>query len=107
MMPEDQVKEIISMLSPESSEKQVDAVFLVKNFLEKSTGQLKKAHRRIEELEQLLQDARGNLHDIINERLKEQEKFRELEKEHVLVSNERDYLQEKLDEYQGPEDAKE
>lgn len=88
MLPETQLQEIIRLVNPESAGPQMDAVFLVKQFVEKTTHVIRKHEMRASELEAEIHHVRANLHDVINDKLVEQKELRELRIAHDALQKE-------------------
>lgn len=68
MTPEQQVKEIVGLLSP-TDQNQTDAVFLVQRMIQRTQEKLKTADKQIAKLEADLEATKTQLHDLINQKL--------------------------------------
>jgi predicted nucleic acid-binding Zn-ribbon protein len=84
MTPIDQLAEIIRMLSPNDTN-QTDAVFLLKQYMERMQFNLQKANKAINRLQGQVEDAQTSLHNVINDKLEKdlahKEKIAQLEME--------------------------
>ncbi len=69
MTAEQQVKEIIILMSPEDASTQTDAVFLVTKYIQKSLADVKAKDQQIALLQAQVDARAQEKHDVINEKL--------------------------------------
>lgn len=86
MTPENQVKEIVKMLSPEDPNT-TDAVFLVQKYIEGATAKLAAQVKQIALLEAQLEARSKEKHDVINQKLESERRLNK-EKEDLVKREE-------------------
>lgn len=88
MTPEQQVKEIIILMSPEDPGAQTDAVFLVSRYMAQMGAKVSDANKRIALLEAQLEARSKEKHDTINEKLEAETRLKK-EKADILEQREK------------------
>jgi len=76
MTPEQQVREILILMSPEDSATQTDALYLVQLYMDKMRISLAAKDKQIALLEARLEAKSQEKHDIVNEKLESERRLR-------------------------------
>lgn len=86
MDPQQQVKEIITLLTPEDPNT-TDAVFLVNRYIRDTNTKIKNLQKQIALVEAQLEEERGKTHDMKNEKIKVEEAHKKEKEEAALPEN--------------------
>lgn len=76
MTADQQVKEIIRILSPEDADTQTDAVFIVQMYLDRFRTKIAALEKQLALTEARLEERSKEKHDIVNEKLASEAKLR-------------------------------